>query len=592
MVVDGTQMGDDTPFGSSITIANGINGTMGALSADGASTYSVVVRDVATQTCLDSFTTSIVASCDTSQSAHYVLGREKGSINTCSGIFSDSGDLSANYSDNESDTITFCSNMENHVSIGFENFYLESGQDLLYVYDGSNTDAEQIPGSPFSGFGPSNSPGTVISTGRCLTFQFISNGSVNELGWKANLRCTGSNVPAESLNWSGYPYGQNCLQNVQIGGTVYEDINDNGLQDSNEPGIDSISIAIFDDNGQIGSSIFTDTIGNYTFSNLFDTTVYRIEISVPQFFEIGSYGSSSGTSVQFVQGGRCDVNLGLIDLYNICPDANPEWAVPCYVSGSSQHASNNGNTALAKFRYNDSGNSPASSFVEIVESQSVGSTWGLAYNFNSNEVYLGSALKRHSGLGPLGIGAIYKHELGTSADSVSLFYDFEANAGVVDVDSIRFPGTGNALGEEGPCATCDNVDSTVFPQVSKVGLGDIEITSDMQTVFVVNLFDRQVYEINTANPSPGSATPLSGQPWLSNTICTNGIARPWALKIRRGKLYVGLVCDGSTGSCNNAFACNDLTATLYSYDLSTSIWTHEFTFPLTYYRQTLANGSN
>ena len=592
VLVDGTQIGGNTPFGSKITIANGINGAMGALAADGSSTYPVVVRDAITQTCLDSFTTAIVSSCDTSQSAHYVLERENGSINTCSGIFTDSGDLSGNYSDSENDTITFCSNMENHVTISFENFYIESNQDLLYVYDGSNTAAEQIPGSPFSGFGPSNSPGVVVSTGRCLTFRFISNGSVNELGWKAKLKCTGSNVAAEALNWTGYPYVQNCVQSAQIGGTVYEDINDNGQKDVNEPGIDSISVTIFDDTGQVGLPIFTDTSGNYTFSSLSDTTVYRIEFTLPDYFEIGSFGSSSSSSVQFAQGGKCDVDLGLIDLYNICPDDNPEWAVPCYVNGNSQHASNDGNTALAKFRYNDSGNSPASSFVEIIESQVVGSTWGLAFNSNTNEVYLGSALKRHSGLGPLGIGAIYQHQLGTSADSVSLLYDFGANAGVVDVDSIRFPGTGNALGEEGPCASCDNVDSTVFPLVGKVGLGDIDITSDMQSIFVVNLFDRQVYQINTVNPTLGSATPLSAQPWLSNTICTNGIARPWALKIRRGKLYVGVVCDASSSTCNNAFACNDLTAILYSYDLSSSVWTQEFTLPLTYYRQTLANGSN
>ena len=293
-----------------------------------------------------------------------------------------------------------------------------------------------------------------------------------------------------------------------------------------------------------------------------------------------------------MQSGKCDVNLGLVDPYNTCPNANPEWVIPCYVNGQAGHSSNVGNTALAKFLYNDSGNSPAASYVVEVESQTIGSTWGIAYNTNTNEVYMSAVLKRHSGIGPLGIGAIYEHRIGDAGNVAPLFYDFGANAGAIANDATRFPGSGDDFGEEGPCGQCDNVDSTTFNQIGKVGFGDMEITSDNKSLYIVNLFDRQVYQINVDNPVPGSATALSSQPWLASAPCTNGIARPWALKIRRGKLYVGVVCDANSSGCNNVLACADLSAVLYSYDLSTSAWAQEFSFPLTYFRKTLNNGSN
>ena len=591
VVVGGAQLGGDTPYGTAITVGDGTNGPIGTFAADGSSTYVVTVRDAATQTCLQMYTSTAVASCGTGST--FVMGRETGTLNACSGIFLDSGDLIANYSDNEADTLTLCSDQQNHISFSFENFNTESGQDLLYIHDGTDINAPEITGSPFSNFGPVNSPGIVTSTGSCLTFRFTSSASNTSLGWKADILCTGSKIVTFSnLSWTGYSYSDNCPSNAQIGGTVYEDINNNGLQDANEPGIKSVSASVFDDSGQVGAAVVTDDIGEYTFSGLVDTAVYRVEFTIPDFLEAGSLGSSSGTTIQFVQSGKCDVNLGLVDPYNTCPNANPEWVIPCYVNGQAGHSSNVGNTALAKFLYNDSGNSPAASYVVEVESQTIGSTWGIAYNTNTNEVYMSAVLKRHSGIGPLGIGAIYEHRIGDAGNVAPLFYDFGANAGAIADDATRFPGSGDDFGEEGPCGQCDNVDSTTFNQIGKVGFGDMEITSDNKSLYIVNLFDRQVYQINVDNPVPGSATALSSQPWLASAPCTNGIARPWALKIRRGKLYVGVVCDANSSGCNNVLACADLSAVLYSYDLSTSAWAQEFSFPLTYFRKTLNNGSN
>ena len=52
-----------------------------------------------------------------------------------------------------------------------------------------------------------------------------------------------------------------------IEGTVYEDTNNNGLQDNNEIGVANITVEVIDSNGNI-ISILTDDIGNYSIKNI------------------------------------------------------------------------------------------------------------------------------------------------------------------------------------------------------------------------------------------------------------------------------------------------------------------------------------
>jgi len=202
---------------------------------------------------------------------------------------------------------------------------------------------------------------------------------------------------------------------------------------------------------------------------------------------------------------------------------------------------------------------------------------------------MGTVLKRHVGLGPSGIGAIYVHTDGNPNNSASLFYDFGALAGTVAANATRFPGTGNSFGQEGPCGLCDNIDPTTFEQAAKVGFGDIEFDESRTSLYVTNLADRMVYTIDMNNPAAGSAVPLPNMPWLDNSACSNGIARPWALEWRRGQLFVGVVCDASSSSCVPNAACSDLTADVYSFDGTN--WTNKLTMTLDYFRDAYRGGS-
>lgn len=53
-------------------------------------------------------------------------------------------------------------------------------------------------------------------------------------------------------------------------------------------------------------------------------------------------------------------------------------------------------------------------------------------------------------------------------------------------------------------------DAAAFDQVGKVGLGDAELSEDGQYLFVVNLFDQQIYRLTLNNPSsPTSVTAVT-----------------------------------------------------------------------------------
>jgi protocatechuate 3,4-dioxygenase beta subunit len=63
-----------------------------------------------------------------------------------------------------------------------------------------------------------------------------------------------------------YDFGERLLASVH--GTVYEDFNDNGVQDAGEQGISNVLIQLFDTDGDLVSEMRTDANGDYWFTDL------------------------------------------------------------------------------------------------------------------------------------------------------------------------------------------------------------------------------------------------------------------------------------------------------------------------------------
>lgn len=136
-----------------------------------------------------------------SQSYYLTSGANGTTQTTCKGQFfssaggpADYGTLNG-YSNGENYTETFCSSTGGQIRANFYWVDLETGFDFLYIYDGPST------ASPLIGTltGSSFYPGVFTSTGTCLTFRFVSDGSTRWGGWDALFGCTPQNCGTNAI---------------------------------------------------------------------------------------------------------------------------------------------------------------------------------------------------------------------------------------------------------------------------------------------------------------------------------------------------------------------------------------------------------
>lgn len=196
---------------------------------------------------------------------------QNGTFTTCGGVFTDSGGLNSNYSNDEDFTITICpETIGNIVVLNFTSFSSQLNYDIMTIYDGDTTNADVI--GTYSGINSPNlvAPSTTNTSG-CLTVQFISNSIGNTTGWAAEILCT---TPCQTIT----------------------------------PSIDNISPS-FDNDGVV-STLLNETInfnGGATFSedNLNATYLWD--------FGDGNIGSGSSVSYQYSQIGSYSVTLTVKD---------------------------------------------------------------------------------------------------------------------------------------------------------------------------------------------------------------------------------------------------------------------------------------
>jgi hypothetical protein len=368
------------------------------------------------------------------------------------------------------------------------------------------------------------------------------------------------------IQQTGIPLPAPCPPTVcasgQTGGTVFNDYNADGIQQAGETvGLLGVTVSAYDCNGNIVGTTTTDVDGNYLFTSIPNGAYpIRVEFSgLPAVYSQGTPNGSDGrTTVQFVSAADCDIDLGVLNPQDYC-QANPKIVLPCYVVGDPQHPDSATDGALVGVNYDMAGSNTY--YATIPQ---LGTVWGTAYKKSNNTVYSAAFVKRHSGLGPDGLGAIYQTNI--ISNTTSLFANVTAlgvNLGNISSNTTRVLGA----------KTAANADPEAFAKAGKVGMGDIDISEDGSTLYFVNLFERKLHSINIANPTtaPGVDIPNPG--------CNGGEFRPWALKVYQGKVYVGVVCDAGTSQSKS-----DLRAYVYAYDITSGTFntTPVFDFPLTY----------
>jgi len=157
----------------------------------------------------------------------------------CGGTYVDFGGPTGNYLANTNETFTVCAPAGELVTIAFTSFNVEPLNDALYIFDGSSTSAPQfastngagnVPGGLAGGFWGTTLPGPYTSSapGGCLTFKFVSNATVQNAGWTANVLCAtaptctkpstllSSNLTASSvqIEWTQHPNPDNSVATV------------------------------------------------------------------------------------------------------------------------------------------------------------------------------------------------------------------------------------------------------------------------------------------------------------------------------------------------------------------------------------------
>ncbi len=336
------------------------------------------------------------------------------------------------------------------------------------------------------------------------------------------------------------PGGTAVHADGSISGTVFRDFNSNGLLDANEPGIGGITVTAVSDTGDTRTTT-TDANGTYTLTPDLVGNEARVEFTLPTDGSLDFLKPSvaGGTTVQFVDISNdvFNVNAGFLNPAQYALAA-AEVVAPRFQRGENVLTTNQ--PVIQGHDYNlNSANPPLTVYANADQ---VGTIYGMAYQ-SSSEVLFGSTyIRRGAGVGPSNLtGTIYKL---SGSGAPSNFFEI-ANTG-----ANPHP---NGMGHNFV------VDTAGYSAVGKVGLGDLEISDDEQTLYAVNLNTRELvimpltFDSNgqPVAPAPGDVT-TEAIP-VPTTCDGDGVSepaatdwRPFALKYFDGTLYVGGVCSGES----------------------------------------------
>ncbi|MFK7809915.1 MAG: SdrD B-like domain-containing protein, partial [Saprospiraceae bacterium] len=345
-----------------------------------------------------------------------------------------------------------------------------------------------------------------------------------------------------------------------IGGNVFLDLpvsdastaNTYGFREGNENALVGVIVTVVDAHGteQLDT---TDASGNWSVTPEFFPV--RVEYTWPDTWLQISPGDQTNSDVQVFQSAACDTRLGLYYPDEYCQSV-PDMTVSCFANGNPTGGGTSGAIdAIVSFPYDNIGDATAPTHDAIMSE--VGAVWGAAYNRNNQQAFYGAVMKRHVGLGSAGIGGIYRIDYSGAAPVASAFVDLASIGVNLGIEPVR------TLSADWSTPASDPL---MFDTPGKMGIGDMEISEDGNTLFIVNLFERNIVAIDITAYNTSGTFPTAGDvttlPALPDPMCTNGIARIFGLEYRRGMIYTGLVCTAESGG-----TAADLSAAVYAYDV-------------------------
>jgi hypothetical protein len=334
---------------------------------------------------------------------------------------------------------------------------------------------------------------------------------------------------------------------------VFRDVNANGVWDVGEPGVGGVTVTAFrvaddgtkaspaDDTNAAPVTTTTAANGSYTINAT--GSPCRVEFELPStlsFLRPGPVGPGSGSFVQFISASGA-LSAGVINPGEYTGTATPEIVTGRNNTGDSSATTNPSAAtwdSIYRLPYD------LSSATGLTQYDDIGSTWGLGYDPVSDTVFTSAMVKRHAGIGPAGADAIYAVGPSVPAAWATPFTAVDTDGGALPSNSAR--------GLAANSAPTD--DDAVYPLVGKISWGDIDVSEDARTLYAVNLLTKQLQPIDIETKAAGA--PIA----IPDPGCTNGVSRPWSVAAHDGLVYVGVVCDASTGTAA------DLAAFVYAYN--------------------------
>lgn len=336
-------------------------------------------------------------------------------------------------------------------------------------------------------------------------------------------------------------------------GVIFNDTNLNGAKESGEVGIEGLTVSIYDNNGLVASTT-TDSGGLYNI-NVQDG-LYRIQVD--NYAEFGYWPTSDTgqeSTVRFVSTSATEQNFGLHIPKHFCED-NPDIAITCFVTGKQIEdgrlisdpalvdiAGGAGDNSLDPTLETIQNYSSPKEHDLMVPASEIGSTYGLAHDPTSDSIYASSFMKRHAGFGPGGTGAIYQVDRSTGTASVLATLD----AGLDPHPSSQFENNNDLCLVEGfgsfsPVSTedCWLHDPYSFDQVGFIGLGDLELSEDLSTLYTINLADKALYTLDVVTGD------IMGSVAVPNDCSSEAV--PFGIGVNQGSLYVGVVCTDASSA--------------------------------------------
>ena len=329
----------------------------------------------------------------------------------------------------------------------------------------------------------------------------------------------------------------------EVSGTVFQDANNNGAQDSGETGIEGVEVSAFGPAGADLGTVTTAADGTYVlgYDTEGDETDIRLEFEQPEGLvpaRAGVEGANSGSTVQFVSSGE-EANVGFAppDAFNL-EGTDVSW-VEQYspiVAGSGEWVDPSTQRTIGTVPFDASGDQMGTS-AEATADQT-GSIWGLA-NLDTDHLATSALFKRHSVVGPGGLGAIYLTEMGGEPNATPF---------------VTIPDAGEDPRPEG-AAEADSgynwaQDEVAYEPVGKIGLGGLAATPEFDALYSVNLNDKNLYRVPVSweNGTPSAGTPealalpvdLPG----ADVQCETADVRPFGVTYEQGSVWVSLTCAG------------------------------------------------